>query len=290
MTLQDLYREGIRKLTENEVPEAELNAWYLLQSCLSEEPFSYTRSRFFLEQMEQAAPETITLYMEKVSKREEHIPLEYILGYTEFMGLTFLVREGVLIPRQDTELLVERVLNYLKQKIQGKKVKVLDMCTGSGCIAISIKKLAENVDVTAVDLSPKALKVAIDNAKQLDAKVTFIESDLFENVSGKYDIIVSNPPYISKSDIETLMEEVKNHEPMMALDGDEDGLIFYKKISEKLNEYLSDDGMIFYEIGYDQGKTVPDILKQYNFKDINVYKDLSGNDRVVIARKGEENV
>ena len=240
--------------------------------------------------MEQAAPETITSYMEKISKREEHIPLEYILGYTEFMGLTFLVREGVLIPRQDTELLVERVLNYLKQKIQGKKVKVLDMCTGSGCIAISIKKLAENVDVTAVDLSPKALKVAIDNAKQLDAKVTFIESDLFENVSGKYDIIVSNPPYISKSDIETLMEEVKNHEPMMALDGDEDGLIFYKKISEKLNEYLSDDGMIFYEIGYDQGKTVPDILKQYNFKDINVYKDLSGNDRVVIARKGEENV
>ena len=181
-------------------------------------------------------------------------------------------------------------INYLKQKIQGKKVKVLDMCTGSGCIAISIKKLAENVDVTAVDLSPKALKVAIDNAKQLDAKVTFIESDLFENVSGKYDIIVSNPPYISKSDIETLMEEVKNHEPMMALDGDEDGLKFYKKISEKLNEYLSDDGMIFYEIGYDQGKTVHDILKQYNFKDINVYKDLSGNDRVVIARKGEENV
>ena len=151
-------------------------------------------------------------------------------------------------------------------------------------------KLAENVDVTAVDLSQNALKVAIDNAKQLDAKVTFIESDLFENVSGKYDIIVSNPPYIRKSDIETLMEEVKNHEPMMALDGDEDGLIFYKKISEKLNEYLSDDGMIFYEIGYDQGKTVPDILKQYNFKDINVYKDLSGNDRVVIARKGEENV
>ena len=173
MTLQDLYREGIRKLTENEVPEAELNAWYLLQSCLSEEPFSYTRSRFFLEQMEQAAPETITSYMEKVSKREEHIPLEYILGYTEFMGLTFLVREGVLIPRQDTEILVEMAVEVSTGK------RVLDLCTGSGCIAISLAVKGGYRSVTATDLSEEALKVAERNAKAHQKEIIFRQGDLF---------------------------------------------------------------------------------------------------------------
>lgn len=283
--LKDLIKEGIEKLQKASDLDATVDAW-----LLTEEVLGITRAQYFINPQRLVNKDDADKFFKFIDMRCNKIPLQHITGKQEFMGLSFNVNEDVLIPRQDTELLVESVLNYLKQNIQGKKVKVLDMCTGSGCIAISIKKLAENVDVTAVDLSQNALKVAIDNAKQLDAKVTFIESDLFENVSGKYDIIVSNPPYIRKSDIETLMEEVKNHEPMMALDGDEDGLIFYKKISEKLNEYLSDDGMIFYEIGYDQGKTVPDILKQYNFKDINVYKDLSGNDRVVIARKGEENV
>ncbi|WP_347993139.1 peptide chain release factor N(5)-glutamine methyltransferase [uncultured Eubacterium sp.] len=283
--LKDLIKDGIEKLQKASDLDATVDAW-----LLAEEVLGITRVQYFINPQRLVNKEDADKFFKFIDMRCNKIPLQHITGKQEFMGLSFNVNEDVLIPRQDTELLVEMVLNYLKQKIKGKKVKVLDMCTGSGCIAISIKKLAENVDVTAVDLSPKALKVAIDNAKQLDAKVTFIESDLFENVSGKYDIIVSNPPYISKSDIETLMEEVKNHEPMMALNGDEDGLKFYKKISEKLNEYLSDDGMIFYEIGYDQGKTVPDILKQYNFKDINVYKDLSENDRVVIARKGEENV
>lgn len=283
--LKDLIKDGIEKLQKASDLDATVDAW-----LLAEEVLGITRAQYFINPQRLVDKEDADKFFKFIDMRCNKIPLQHITGKQEFMGLSFNVNEDVLIPRQDTELLVESVLNYLKQKMKGKKVKVLDMCTGSGCIAISIKKLAENVDVTAVDLSQKALKVAIDNANQLDAKVTFIESDLFENVSGKYDIIVSNPPYISKSDIETLMEEVKNHEPMMALDGDEDGLKFYKKISEKLNEYLSDGGMIFYEIGYDQGKTVPDILKQYNFKDINVYKDLSGNDRVVIARKGEENV
>ena len=283
--LKDLIKDGIEKLQKASDLDATVDAW-----LLAEEVLGITRAQYFINPQRLVDKEDADKFFKFIDMRCNKIPLQHITGKQEFMGLSFNVNEDVLIPRQDTELLVESVLNYLKQKVKGKKVKVLDMCTGSGCIAISIKKLAENVDVTAVDLSQKALKVAIDNANQLDAKVTFIESDLFENVSGKYDIIVSNPPYISKSDIETLMEEVKNHEPMMALDGDEDGLKFYKKISEKLNEYLSDDGMVFYEIGYDQGKTVPYILKQYNFKDINVYKDLSGNDRVVIARKGDENV
>ena len=196
MTLQDLYREGIRKLTENEVPEAELNAWYLLQSCLSEEPFSYTRSRFFLEQMEQAAPETITLYMEKVSKREEHIPLEYILGYTEFMGLTFLVREGVLIPRQDTEILVEMAVEVSTGK------RVLDLCTGSGCIGLSIAVCGNPKAVTLSDVSEEAIATAGQNERNLDKngwkgrgrkpEITYALGNLWEPIDGKFDLILTH--------------------------------------------------------------------------------------------------
>ena len=280
--IKNLIKDGIEKLQNAEGLDANVDAW-----LLAEEVFGITRAQYFINPKRVVDKAEADRFLKYIDLRCKKIPLQHITGKQEFMGLTFNVNENVLIPRQDTELLVEHVLKYIKQNMYGRKVKVLDMCTGSGCIAISIKKLVENVDVTAVDLSEKALEVAENNAKQLDGGVTFIKSDLFENVTGKYDIIVSNPPYISKSDIETLMDEVKNHEPMMALDGDEDGLKFYRNISERLNEYLSEGGMIFYEIGYDQGKTVPEILRKYNFKDINVYKDLSENDRVVIARKGE---
>ena len=281
--VRDIIKKAEEKLKEAGVVDFAVDSW-----LLAEFVFKINRTGFYMDPMMTVSKERADKYMELVGIRASKIPLQHITGSQEFMGLDFKVNEDVLIPRQDTELLVENAITYIKS-VKGN-VDVLDMCTGSGCIAISIDRLCENAKVTAVDFSEKALVVAKENNALNKADVTFFQSDLFENVSGKYDIIVSNPPYISKSDIETLMEEVKNHEPMMALDGDEDGLIFYKKISEKLNEYLSDDGMIFYEIGYDQGKTVPDILKQYNFKDINVYKDLSGNDRVVIARKGEENV
>lgn len=283
--LKNLIKTGLEKLEESADLDANVDAW-----LLAEEVFGITRAQYFMNSQRKVNKTDADRFFKLIEMRCKKIPLQHITGKQEFMGLIFNVNENVLIPRQDTELLVENVLKYIEQNMDGRKVKVLDMCTGSGCIAISIKKFAANTDVTAVDLSEKALEVAENNAKQLDAKVTFIHSDLFENVTEKYDIIVSNPPYISKSDIETLMDEVKNHEPMMALDGDEDGLKFYRNISERLNEYLSEDGMVFYEIGYDQGKTVPEILRRYNFKDINVYKDLSENDRVVIARKGEENV
>ena len=194
--LKDLIKDGIEKLQKASDLDATVDAW-----LLAEEVLGITRVQYFINPQRLVNKEDADKFFKFIDMRCNKIPLQHITGKQEFMGLSFNVNEDVLIPRQDTELLVEMVLNYLKQKIQGKKVKVLDMCTGSGCIAISIKKLAENVDETAVDLSQNALKVAIDNAKQLDAKVTFIESDLFENVSGKYDIIVSNPPYIRKSDI-----------------------------------------------------------------------------------------
>ena len=170
-------------------------------------------------------------------------------------------------------------------KLVKGNVDVLDMCTGSGCIAISIDRLCENAKVTAVDFSEKALVVAKENNALNKADVTFFQSDLFENVEKQYDVIVSNPPYIKTEEIESLMDEVRIHEPMMALDGDCDGLKFYKKIAKEGRQYLRSNGIIFFEIGYDQGQTVPAILEENGYKDIKVYKDLSGNDRVVTAGK-----
>jgi release factor glutamine methyltransferase len=195
------------------------------------------------------------------------------------MGLEFDVSPHVLIPRQDTEILVEEALKLCEGK------KVLDMCTGSGCIIISIAKLGKSAGVAAVDISAEALNVAKGNAAKNEVKVEFIESDLFEKVEGDYDIIVSNPPYIRTKVMEELMPEVKDHEPVIALDGSKDGLYFYRKITASLKQHLRSGGTILYEIGYDQGEAVRDILKQEGFTDILVKKDLSGLDRVVTARR-----
>ena len=187
----------------------------------------------------------------------------------------------MLIPRPETELLVDRIVRF----VGDKKVSVLDMCTGSGCIAISIDKMCDGTKVDAVDISEKALDVAKENNVKNNADVHFIHSDLFENVKKTYDIIVSNPPYIPSADIDELMEEVKKHEPTIALDGKKDGLLFYKKICSQANDYLNENGKIYFEIGYDQGGAVKELLKENHFKNIQVLKDLSGLDRMVIAGK-----
>ena len=166
---------------------------------------------------------------------------------------------------------------------EGKSV--LDMCTGSGCIIISLAKLGSLKKAVGVDVSEKALKIALKNAEQHKVKVEFIESDLFNNIEGHYDIVVSNPPYIPTKDIEKLMVEVKDHEPIIALDGDEDGLLFYKRIGAKINDHLAPEGYIFLEIGFDQGLAVTKILEDVGIKDIKVIKDLSGLDRVVYGRR-----
>mgnify|MGYP000249109924 CR=1 FL=1 len=210
-----------------------------------------------------------------IKKRAEHIPLQYIVGETEFMGLKFKVNSNVLIPRQDTETLVEEALKTVKPGM-----KVLDMCTGSGCIIISILHNVEGVKGYAVDISKQAVNVAKENAKLNEVPVLFERSDLFEMVTEKFDVIVSNPPYIPTDVIPQLMPEVQVFEPIEALDGKEDGLYFYRKIVEQSKDYLNCGGSLMFEIGYDQGKDVSKMMTDAGFSNVCVKKDLAGNDRV----------
>lgn len=217
-------------------------------------------------------------FLSYIDRRINGEPFAYIVGVKEFMKLKFKVNENVLIPREDTEILVQETIKINKKRI-------LDMCTGSGCIAISLAKYLKNAQIDAVDISAKALDVAKENAKNNNVHINFIESNLFEKVNLKYEIIVSNPPYIPTKDINNLMSEVKR-EPLLALDGGVNGTDFYKLISKDAINYLEDNGFLIFEIGYDEAKLVYDILKNDGYKNIRVIKDLSMNDRVVIAEKG----
>lgn len=274
--VRDIINKAQNTLETAGIADSQVDSW-----LLAEFVFGITRAKYYANMQMTVDGKSAEKYNELVNQRAGHIPLQHLVGTQEFMGLTFKVNENVLIPRQDTELLVENVADCLGN---GERT-VLDMCTGSGCIAVSIDRLSKDSKVTAVDISEKALEVAQENNRFNNANVTFIQSDLFTNVTGRYDIIVSNPPYIRTDEIPKLMEEVKSHEPVMALDGMEDGLYFYKKICNEASDYLNDNGKIFFEIGYDQGDDVSEILRQNRFCNIEVLKDLSGNDRVVIARK-----
>lgn len=274
--VKDIVAQAKKKLDACGIVESRIDSWLLAESVLG-----VSRQDLFLEPEKSISEEQAQKYFEAISERSEHIPLQYITGRQQFMDFGFIVNEDVLIPRPETELLVEKVTSYIKERY----VKVLDMCTGSGCIAVSIDRMCANADVTAVDISEKALKVAGENNVNNQGRVTFVQSDLFENINETYDVIVSNPPYIPTSDIDTLMEEVREHEPHLALDGSADGLKFYREICTNAVNYLNENGKIFLEIGYDQGRTVPELLRENGFTDIQVLKDLSGNDRMVIAGK-----
>lgn len=276
--MKELIKQGKNILENAGISDAVTDSW-----LLAEYVFGITKTAFYMSPDMTVPEKQAERFLIMVDKRAEKIPLQHITGCQEFMGMNFFVNHNVLIPRQDTELLVEKTIEYIYK--EQKKLSVLDMCTGSGCIAISINKLCKNVEVTAVDLSEKALDVARKNSEYNKAKVKFIQSDLFDNVVNQYDILVSNPPYIKTEEIANLMTEVKAHEPRMALDGDKDGLKFYRKICENIEKYLKPEGRVFFEIGYDQGKTVPEIMRQFGFHNIEVIKDLSGNDRVVTARR-----
>ena len=229
-------------------------------------------------------------FRKMICLRSQRIPLQQITGHQEFMGLDFLVNEHVLCPRQDTEVLVETVLKALPEinvirRDEDAELQILDLCAGSGCIGISLERLAPvPINVLAADISDEAIAVAKANAQGLGCECYhIIKSDLFEQITGTFDVIVSNPPYIPSADIETLEDEVRLHEPRLALDGDEDGLAFYRRISEAAPEHLKAGGRIYYEIGYDQGEAVSQILAENGFTDIRVIKDLAGLDRVVAA-------
>lgn len=278
MTLRELLAEGEHVLQTAGIEDWKMDAWYLL-----EETLEVTRTRYLVDSGKAVSEEEKTRYLEQIDKRASHIPLQHLTGHQEFMGLDFQVSEDVLVPRQDTEVLVEEALKYVHSGM-----KLLDMCTGSGCILLSIVKLAaelkgcREVTGTGVDLSEKALKIAQENRKNLGLEQTtaLLQSNLFERVNGTYDMIVSNPPYIASEVITTLSEEVKDHEPMMALDGGTDGLDFYRIIIEKSPAYLAPKGMLFFEIGYDQGASVSQLMEK-NFENIHVIQDLAGLDRVV---------
>lgn len=273
MTLKEAYEYGQKKLQSAEIEDAVLDAWYLLEFVTG-----ISRSMYFLRMNEEMSVEQEEKYMECLETRAGHIPLQHITGVQEFMGLEFCVNENVLVPRQDTEVLVESVLDILKPGM-----KVLDMCTGSGCILISLVKLGREISGTGVDISEEALKIARCNAEKLGTDVTFLQSDLFANVDGKFDVIVSNPPYIRTSVIEELKEEVKFHDPFLALDGKEDGLYFYREIIKESLQYLKQEGKLYFEIGHDQGEDVKHLMEEAGFVEVNVKKDLAGLDRVVFG-------
>lgn len=274
MTARELLSWGEERLSKAEIDDAKLDAWYLLEYSLPTD-----RVSFLMNGSKPVTEEKKEQYEVLIEKRASHIPLQHLTGVQDFMGYTFKVNENVLIPRQDTEVLVEEVLKVSKGK------KVLDMCTGSGCIIISLAKLGGIESATAVDISPKALEVAKMNAEALEAEVTFVESNLFDKVEDRYDIIVSNPPYIESEEVDKLTPEVKDHEPRLALDGTEDGLYFYRKIVEEAENYLTENGAIFFEIGYNQGEAVSELLRAKGYQNIKVIKDLPGLDRVVTGRR-----
>ena len=217
---------------------------------------------------------------EYIERRAKHIPLQHILGTASFMGLDFKVSSDVLIPRQDTETLAETVLD----EENDTDIELLDLCTGSGCLAIALNKLGNYRKVTASDISEAALKLAAENAALNKAGIEFIHSDMFKSISGSFDVIVSNPPYIETAVIAELDIEVREYDPMSALDGGKDGLDFYRIIAEQGAKVLKPGGRIYLEIGYDQGEAVSELLRTHGFSDVRVINDLAGKERVVAAR------
>uniref|UniRef100_UPI004024E569 peptide chain release factor N(5)-glutamine methyltransferase n=1 Tax=Butyribacter sp. TaxID=2822465 RepID=UPI004024E569 len=270
LTLKEALAKAVDKLQQMEVPDVDIDAWYLLSYVTG-----LDRAAFFLHGEEPMAEPDMIRYRDLVTKRGERIPLQHLTGEQEFMGLDFHVNEHVLIPRQDTECLVERVLPY----VDGKRV--LDVCTGSGCIAIAIAKLGKPFIVHGVDISEEALAVARQNATELNASVELFAGDLMTKMDGQYDVIVSNPPYIPPSVIEGLMPEVRLHEPMLALDGGQDGLEFYRRIARQAVTRLAPNGRLFLEIGCEQAAAVAEILQKQGYREVQVFQDLAGKDRIV---------
>lgn len=312
MTIREVLTNIRERLQKAGIEDLEYESWAFLDWKLHVD-----RAEFYMNPNGEVKEELLEGLEEVLQKREQRIPLQYLMGECEFMGYDFYVDERVLIPRQDTECLVELAVEsirtemlYRKQKnlvaqhtesnrtniLSGdsvcnvndrklkqdiKRIKVLDLCTGSGCIGISVAKLCPEAEVTLADISEGALAVAGKNAKNLEAEVTLVKGNLFENIEGRFDYILSNPPYIPSEVIEGLMPEVREHEPRLALDGEADGLSFYRQIIEQAPEYLNPDGRIYFEIGAEQGADLTRLMTERGFSEVKVHKDLAGLDRIV---------
>ncbi len=284
MTYKALYEYGKKKLEEAGIEEASLDARLLLEYVCHTD-----RNELLVYGDKNRSEFEAQVYQMAVDRRAARIPLQHITGEQEFMGLRFRVNEHVLIPRQDTEILVEEAMRCLSDGM-----RILDLCTGSGCILLSLLKYSNECEGIGIDISDKALLTARENASALQLDAVFLEGDLFaplENyVSSKtkdrlFDIVVSNPPYIETEEIKVLMPEVREHEPLLALDGGEDGLSFYRKIIQKAPEYMRKGAHLFLEIGCKQGEAVRALMQEAGFSQIQILKDYAGLDRVVFGMK-----
>lgn len=277
MRINELLEIGIEKLKTSQIKEPISIARRIMCFVLKKDKIYLVTNGN--EEVEQS---TKTEFLEAISKIQKHIPIQYITKKQEFMKIDFYVDENVLIPQPDTEIVVEEAIDIINRN---KLSKVLDMCTGSGILAISIAKYTDASKITAVDISEKALDVAEKNAisNDVNTKIKFIKSDMFKNISEKFDLIISNPPYIRTDVIKTLSEEVKN-EPILALDGGIKGLDFYNIIAENAKKYLNENGYLVLEIGYDQKTEVVNLLEAQEYSEIRVIKDMGGNDRVIVCK------
>lgn len=273
-------QEAKQILKENKIESYALDAQLLLMHSIGFSKIElFTKDTFLLTKQQEQN------YNQLIQKRVQGMPTQYLLGHCEFMGLPFIVKEGVLIPRPDTEILVETVLEIYKRK---KFQTIMDMCTGTGCIAVSIAYYTDINKIYGIDISACALDVAKKNAASNHVEITFLESNLFESVPielvHQMDAVVSNPPYIPEKEINKLMKEVREYEPHLALNGGKDGLSFYRKIIEDSKQYLKKGGYLFFEIGYNQGKEVSSLLLKKEFTNIEIRQDLAGLDRVVFGQ------
>lgn len=274
MNYTEAFLMGMQKLKEAEIGEAQLDARLLL-----EEVCGTDHNTLLCHGDREVSEAEEEQYRKALEQRAVHVPLQHLLGYQDFTGLRFQVNEHVLIPRQDTEILVEEAMRYLHDGM-----RILDLCTGSGCILLSLLHYSNDCEGTGVDISKEALQVAALNAELLGIKADFLKSDLYEKVTGKFDLLVSNPPYIERKVIPTLMEEVREYDPYIALDGGEDGLDFYRRIIGGAQDYLKRGGQILMEIGSGQAQAVSELLREAGFKEIDVCRDFAGLDRVVSGR------
>lgn len=282
MKIKDIMKSGIQSLSDENIEDINLKCRIILAELLHK-----NKEYIIIHDDEDIEDEIAKDFFDKIERLKKKEPIQYILNKQEFMGLEFYVDSNVLIPQPDTEILVEETINiaHNMEKMWKNDIEILDLCTGSGAIAISLSKNVKKSHIIASDISYNALEIARKNATQNNVNVEFLESDLFEKINQKekFNIIVSNPPYIKSNVIPTLSEEVKK-EPKIALDGGKDGLDFYKRIVENAKDFLTQEGYLIFEIGFDQKEDVINILNENKYKNIYSKKDYSGNDRIVVAQ------
>ena len=273
MTIRKIYREACKQLEDAGITDAATDAWILLEHVTG-----LSRAAFYADGDHEISEAWAESYAKLIEERKKRIPVQHLTGEQEFMGLSFKVSASVLVPRQDTEILVEEA-----EKLLSPDMRILDMCTGSGCIAISLAVRNPQTEITAVDISNEALCIAKENAKRHKVQIEMLESDMFSFIEGTYDMILSNPPYIPTGEIEKLQTEVKLHDPFGALDGKEDGLYFYRILAGESGTHLRPGGVLCMEIGHDQSKAVEELLREQGFGEVRTKKDLAGLDRVVVG-------